>query len=234
MTEAEWLACNDPLEMLEALSGVRSMRLFACACCRRIWRLMTDERCRRAVEVAERFADGEATEEERQAADADCVEMDREATAKAIEANVESVASSVASAAGGAVGPDWTFDVERADMFYFADNPAEAVQVEQRSSDAKKAEFAAQVALIHEIFGNPYRPVSVDPAWLTADVVALAHAAYAERILPEGHLEPQRLAVLADALEEAGCADASILAHLRGEGPHVRGCWVIDLVLGKE
>jgi hypothetical protein len=64
-------------------------------------------------------------------------------------------------------------------------------------------------------------------------VVRLAQAAYDERHMPEGTLDNVWLAVLADALEEAGCSDAEILNHLRRPGPHVRGCWVIDLCLGK-
>jgi len=65
-------------------------------------------------------------------------------------------------------------------------------------------------------------------------VVALAQAAYDERELPAGTLDLARLAVLADALEEAGCTAQTILDHLRGPGPHVRGCWAVDLILGKE
>jgi hypothetical protein len=64
-------------------------------------------------------------------------------------------------------------------------------------------------------------------------VLALAQATYDGRTLPAGTLEPDRLAVLADALEDAGCTDAAILGHLRGPGPHVRGCWALDLILGK-
>jgi hypothetical protein len=61
-------------------------------------------------------------------------------------------------------------------------------------------------------------------------VVRLAQATYEERHLPEGTLDNTRLLILADALEEAGCTDTDILCHLRGPGPHVRGCWVADLV----
>ena len=64
-------------------------------------------------------------------------------------------------------------------------------------------------------------------------MVALARAAYDQRELPSGALDTTRLAVLADALEEAGCDQADLLTHLRGPGPHVRGCWVVDLILGK-
>jgi hypothetical protein len=63
-------------------------------------------------------------------------------------------------------------------------------------------------------------------------VTSLATAAYDERILPSGELDPARLAVLSDALEEAGCDDPDILNHLRSSGPHVRGCWAVDLILG--
>jgi hypothetical protein len=83
-----------------------------------------------------------------------------------------------------------------------------------------------QVPLVHDIFGNPLRPVTADPRWLTSTAVALAQAIYADRAF-------DRLPILADALEEAGCDSQDVLAHLRGDGPHVRGCWVVDLVLGK-
>jgi hypothetical protein len=98
-------------------------------------------------------------------------------------------------------------------------------------------ESRAQCGLLRDVVGNPFRPAAVNPAWLSWNggaVRRLAQAAYVERNLPAGELDPARLAVLADALEEAGCADPEILAHLRGPGPHVRGCWVIDLLLGKQ
>ena len=90
------------------------------------------------------------------------------------------------------------------------------------------------MAILHDIFGNPFRPTALDPAWRTPTVTALATAAYEDRHLPAGTLDTQRLAVLADALEDAGCTDEQLLAHLREPSPHVRGCWVIDLLLGKE
>ncbi len=87
-------------------------------------------------------------------------------------------------------------------------------------------------AFIQDIWSDPSRPVVFDPAWLSDDVKALARAAYEERT-PMKHLDNARLAVLSDALEEAGCSDEATLAHLRSPGPHVRGCWALDLVLGK-
>jgi hypothetical protein len=83
------------------------------------------------------------------------------------------------------------------------------------------------------VFGNPFRPVPLDPTWRTPAVVQLAQAAYEERSLPSGVLDPDRLVVLSDALEEAGCTDQAILGHLRGPGPHCRGCWCVDFLTGR-
>jgi hypothetical protein len=86
---------------------------------------------------------------------------------------------------------------------------------------------------LREVFGNPFRPTKMDPTWLHDTVIKLAQAAYDEREMPTGRLELTRLAVLADALEDAGCTTADLLNHLRHPGPHRRGCWPIDLLLGK-
>jgi hypothetical protein len=83
------------------------------------------------------------------------------------------------------------------------------------------------------VVGNPFRPVTLSPGWRAPQVLALAQAAYEQRELPAGTLDLARLAILADALEEAGCDQADLLAHPRGPGPHVRGCWAVDLLLGK-
>ena len=87
---------------------------------------------------------------------------------------------------------------------------------------------------MRDVVGNPFRPQRLDPALRNPTVLAMAQAAYQERLLPSGELDRTRLAILADALEEAGCDNADILNHLRQPGEHVRGCWVVDLVLGKE
>jgi hypothetical protein len=91
-----------------------------------------------------------------------------------------------------------------------------------------------QGLLVREVFGNPFRPVTVEPAWLSWNgaVVNLARAAYDNRTLPAGTLNNERLAVLADALLDAGCGDAQLLGHLRSPGPHVRGCHAVDALLG--
>ncbi len=91
----------------------------------------------------------------------------------------------------------------------------------------------AQQELLLEILGNPFRPVALNAAWLTPAVLSLAQAAYKYLALPAGTLDPDRLAVLADSLEEAGCTNPDILGHLRGPGPHVRGCHIVDMLLDK-
>jgi hypothetical protein len=91
---------------------------------------------------------------------------------------------------------------------------------------------------LRDIFRNPFRRTADwQPVWLTRNgsaVLQLARSLYGKRRLPEGTLDPTRLSLLADALEDAGCTDAELLGHLRSPGPHVRGCWAVDLVLGKE
>lgn len=269
MTEAEWLTSNDPERMLNACVANfyhvsdRKLRLFACACCRQVWHLLADERSRRAVEVAERYADGCATQEERH----DALR-----------------GASVARIHAHPVGHDpWA-------AAYFASTAVEAdvsAQVPDLLplADVIDPDLPARLAaLLRDILGNPFRPMTVPacrcrrcvaageqhnngpcrrPAWLTPTVVSLTQAAYEER-QADGTLDPMRLAVLADALEEAGCPPEMdcprrrgsgsfrdslapcdlcgfegrvphpILDHLRSSGPHVRGCWALDLILGRE
>jgi hypothetical protein len=89
------------------------------------------------------------------------------------------------------------------------------------------AALKLHVALVRDIFGNPFRPVTLDPRWLTSTVTALARGIYDDRAF-------HRLPILADALQDAGCDHADILTHCRSDGPHVRGCWVVDLLFGKD
>src|SRR5262249_16615769 len=92
-------------------------------------------------------------------------------------------------------------------------------------TDASAERFAV-VAILRDIFGNPFRPITLDPSWQSADVLALAQAIYDERAF-------DRMPILGDALEDAGCDNADVLTHCRQPGEHVRGCWCVDLVLGK-
>ncbi|MFO0805378.1 MAG: hypothetical protein U0791_19915 [Gemmataceae bacterium] len=101
-------------------------------------------------------------------------------------------------------------------------------QIDDWQMDNRPALHARVISsLIRDIFGNPFRPVAFDPTWRTTTVVSIAKTMYDSR-----DFAPMPL--LADALQDAGCEHADILDHCRSAGPHVRGCWVVDLVLGKE
>jgi hypothetical protein len=212
MTEAEWLASTDPWPMLEFLGASgkasdRKLRLFACACCRRIWHLLADKRSRDAVEVAELFADGQASDNDRRAADV-------QAGAACFSAPPD---SSVADAAYAA----------KECCFPSADSAA--LHTASIAADDVNAELA-QAALLRDIFGTlSFRSVGIDTAWLRwnhGTVPAVARRVYEERAFHD-------LPILADALEDAGCTAADLLAHCRSGGEHVRGCWAVDLILGK-
>jgi hypothetical protein len=100
--------------------------------------------------------------------------------------------------------------------------------------DAWWEERQAQAGLLRDIVGNPFSSTTLNPAWRTATALALARAADEGRLPLSGELDSPRLAVLSDALEEAGCSDEALLGHLRSAGPHVPGCWAVRLILGEE
>jgi hypothetical protein len=234
MTEEEWLACADPAPILMLLGGAardRKLRLFCCACCRRIWESLPTEG-REAVEVSERFADGLVLSTEVQAAFERLEGIAQErgrpwapdtltyaissagdasaphATTVPMAVSAASTASKAAGCAAGDAVPD-----EEYDRAYYA---------------AERQEASEQARLVREVFGNPFRLVAFNPAWRTTDVTLLAKGIYDEKAF-------DRMPILADALQEAGCDNEDILNHLRdSNATHVRGCWALDLVLGKE
>jgi hypothetical protein len=214
MTEADWLACGDPRPMLEFLNGKadeRRLRLFAVACCRRVWDLLTDRRSRWAVETAERYADRAATDGELEEARWE---------AYGAYANAFSFADDATYAAMSAAHEQPLPAALRA-----ANYTARAAG----GYDAKVAERRAQASVLRHIMGNPFRPVPLGRPWLSwreGVVPRLARAIY-----EEGRFND--LPVLADALEEAGCDGHEILAHCREGGGHPRGCWVLELLLEK-
>jgi hypothetical protein len=240
MDEAAWLACTDPTTMLAFLNQIggasnRKVRLFACTCCRRVWNILSDKRSQIAVGVAERYADGEVEFEEwfstHHAASVAHLDI-RAADLKA--AVVFSPFSPTATNFYATLAPSHALN----ESAFGAANAssrcaAHAVAAAAGSESIIYREMLAQVVLLSDVFCNPFHPIVFDPAWRTPTVAALATAAYEERSLPTGTLDPARLAVLADALEDAGCTNLDILAHCRDGGLHVRGCWVVDLLLGK-
>jgi hypothetical protein len=272
VTESEWLACADPGAMLRRLNGDRDyaaglpaappsdrkLRLYACACARQAWHLLSDPRGRNAVEVAERYADGEGDLTDR---------------LRRCDSYLDLEAPH---------GPAWVlaFNACRPNP----DRLREAIMFPSSAVNAVVTP-ALQAALLRDVVGNPWRPATLcglsrrpfhnqwahvdvnGSFWLedecpvcrplrTPAVLGIARRAYDLR-------DWDALPVLADALEEAGCEDTEVLGHLRGwgrcgtclgrgasadgfwdcvrcggsgritVGPHVRGCWSLDVILGK-
>jgi hypothetical protein len=245
MTEAEWRACEDPDAMLGYLRGKpseRKLRLFALACCRRIDQLITDPRSREVLKFAERHVEGGLA---RRKGRPGVVAAAREAWQEAYQRRFsftdaqERAACLVASNAADAASATLNtapYSAARYAAAFASFAVAWGAQVASGANPYpdlqecfKRPERTEQARLLREVFGNPFRRVAIDPAWLSwggGTVARLAQAVYEEHAF-------DRLSVLADALEDAGCADEQILAHCRGPGPHTRGCWALDLLLGK-
>jgi hypothetical protein len=223
MTEAEWLACADPDKPLQYFRDrflSRPLRLFACACVHRIWQLLADKQFREAIEVAERYADGDTTKKQLEALHNRCHKL---ASTPLRNTRTDPMTSTAEIAATDCLRAD---PVEAAMYGAWYAALAEA-RTDSANGRAWKVVRAEQATLIREIFENPYRwPLTLDPEWLTSTVVALARQMYKSR-------DFSAMPILADALQDAGCDNADILDHCRGPGAHVRGCWVVDLVLAK-
>jgi hypothetical protein len=234
-TEQAWLQSTTPHSLLLTLKGKRlprQRRLFAVACCRHWLHEMLDPESRIAVEVAERYVDGLASRDELEAA----YRAAQEAAARRLapcqveterDLSQEWSTWRLAHIAQIACAPSGTQDVV-----------SELLKRANRLSDEHEDQERRWLSdCIRDIFGNPFRsPPSVPSAWLSWNnrtIPKLTQALYDERNLPTGSLDNARLVVLADALEEAGCSDAVLLDHCRQPAEHVRGCWVVDLLLGK-
>ncbi len=233
MTESEWLNGVDPGPMLAFITGKvseRKLRLFMCACCRRIWDILDAEPFRNAVEVAERYADGLAGSEELESSR---VQAQDYYYGPFLPTNPGQVQR----------GPVRSVDF-RTHIATHAGSPGERVNYYARrfnaqwhAKEAVPEEEVRRCELLRDIVGNPFRPVIPDANWLTwnyGTVRKIAQAIYDDRCLPAGTFDKTHLAFLADALEEAGCDSQAMLTHCRSSSPHVRGCWVVDSLTGKE
>lgn len=223
MTEAEWLECTDPTLMLEFLcetASDRKLRLFAVACCRRIWTSFTDERSRRGVEIAERFADGNATIDE---LDEACISARRAAWDVYWDVCRQAAWATTWRAMDSENGEDPEQD---SGVVRVLESSSRELRRGRRMDEAA-TNFQDPAALLRDIFGNPFDPVDVDPSWLRPSVVRHAQAIYEQRSF-------DKMPELAIALEEVGCTNQEILQHCRQEKEHVRGCWFVDLLLGKK
>jgi hypothetical protein len=207
----KWLISCEPERMLAAVGGAsdRKMRLFACAVARCLWELLPDRSSRAAVEVAERFADGQASFAE----------------LKFARLGAERARDAVAAAAPWVAWNTACYErlgsAERSAYWcvYHALHPVQIPGLED-----------AVAEVLRDVFGNPYRETVIEPAWLAWGgglIPGLAAAIYEERAF-------EQAPILGDALEEAGCTDQAILDHCRQPGRHVRGCWVIDRLTARK
>jgi hypothetical protein len=219
MTEAEWLAATDPTPMLAFLgqrATDRRMRLFATVCCRRISHLLTDVRSREFIEASESYADDVGAGEQLDLKWRRAVEAEQSLDpALPFACRTRFFAARSVLWLGGCLN---LYQVLR-DIY--------VTLTSELSESFIPPEKEGQSSFLRDVFGNPFHPVVLNPSWLTSTVVSLAEGIYQDRAF-------DRLPILADALQDAGCDNEDVLNHCRGEGPHVRGCFVIDLLLGKE
>ncbi len=245
MSEDDWSACTDPQLMLmllrsRGLATERKLRLFACGCCRRIWDRFPHPFNRDLVVEVEDHPDGRFEDEDLQAAarasssvETECRGRPAYWVAKALGRGFYKMTAfeSAALVACKAMALDDQEYGHRVEVGFFWSVPRgtvadrEDVSLPAPVPAAVQVEATAQAGLLREVFGNPFRPVNFEGEWRTEAVVALARGMYESRdftVMP----------VLADALEDAGCTNNDILSHCRSDGPHVRGCFVVDAVLG--
>jgi hypothetical protein len=250
LTQADWLATDNPFPLLRhirATTSHRKLRLFACACCQPLVGAMNHSGGETKLTAAEQYADGLISEEQFLAA--------FRRTQSSGRGRLQGVIWFAFNALGwaGHEGLNWNFDEVTQDLVQGTwavgeyaehhtnraclhaihartrlalgeaedDRPSDAFRVQK---DVITAEYAD---LFREVFGNPFRPVAFHADWRIDTAVSLATAAYESR-------DFSTLPILADALQDAGCDADDLLAHCRDpKQVHVRGCWAVDLVLGK-
>ena len=255
MTEAEWKSSRSASELLRMVRGRvshRKLRLLACAWCRRFWNDLSP-RQQQLIEVTERFADRHVSDRDFLAAfTRPRSPLRRSWPRDELADAIETLGWADAEPEGWTNDPDSlrgaaSFDphipglyaefLTNRTLLYLA-SAARTIQLRAHFQTVppekriprlapRSREPVEQWKLFRDVIGNSLKPIVFDPSWRTEAVVALARGMYESRDFAP-------MPVLADALEDAGCGDPDVLAHCRGGGPHVRGCWVVDLVLGKE
>jgi hypothetical protein len=211
MTEAEWLECRNPLLMLECIehrASPRKLLLFAVACYRRIWHCLDHSEDRRLVEVMEAYLEGLVPREE--------VDLSPRHLAKGLCYLPARRAA-------------WNTALITSIEVHVRESTLRTRAGQYEVHDTRSREEAVQCQLLRDIFFQPFRPVPYYRSWFRwnhGTGSQLARDVYEDRRF-------QDMPILADALEEAGCTNTDILDHLRSPGPHVRGCWPLDLILGR-
>ncbi len=235
MTESEWLSCPDPAPLLDFAGGwlsERKLRLFGCACCRRLWPVLAERGSQEAVAAAEAVADRVPPSPAASAAARPVAAIFLPpCTCARCAATAGRNAALAAPWALARPAPDAAAVASASTAFAAACLAvAENGRAEDPAAweDARDSELARQADLLRDLAGNPFRPASIPDAvlrWNDGTVRRLARSAYEDRAF-------DRLPILADALEDAGCDNDDLLNHCRGPGGHSRGCWAIDSLLG--
>lgn len=226
MTEVRWSKCNDPTSLIAFVIGAatdRQLRLFACACCRRIWNRLTIDIGHRAVIAAESHADGLLSDEAllKERCHAEIVKAAHPITADAAAYSTTWVDTDVNSA------------YTHIPSLRIALGVDDAATIAAANSSNYDAERSIQADIARDIFGNPFLPMPILSLADNRTIQNFARLAYEERT-EDGTLNRHRMYVLADALEINGCRDELVLSHLlEPTGSHYRGCWALDLLLKK-
>jgi hypothetical protein len=235
MTEAEWRACANPeamLRFLQKTSSARKLRLFACACCRLRWKWLPLEECKAAVHLAERYADGLITRQElvrfrNQARWAmhrapDSRSYAAAAAVQTLSLNPGTAARRTAELIRKQRGTQTAVPKAfRGRVLAFSEQAAAKAAWDKASANSERKEAAEQAVILRDIFGNPFRSLTIDSSFITAKVARLAKVIYDERAF-------ERLPELAHALKQAGCVEPDILGHCREPQEHFLGCWLVD------
>jgi hypothetical protein len=207
MNEQEWLQCVDLEVLLRsvwATGSDRKKRLFVCSFCRAIPGLLEPDPVHAAIAVAERYAEQEVG--------VDQVYLTRART----RASWREVSAMIAA--------------NQRDRYTFVSQATVVPMAHRLWSfwDFRDDEelHAIGAPIVRDVFGNPFRPVTMDRRWLTSTVIDLARVIYDEQLF-------ERLPILSDALLDAGCDNEDMIDHCRTEAGHVKGCWLLDLLLGR-
>jgi hypothetical protein len=210
--EQHWLTTESPASLLHTAKQLDVLRprkrlLFACGCYRLVWEQINLAHVRETVERVEQKADRKGTPE------------DLRSNGYVFGLPTYDPQNLLQLSLSSLVTPKMI-------PTHIAWLVRTAIDPTKHDHSDKWENCKPQADLARDIIGNPFRPVAFDPEWRTSTAVLLARRMYDARDFAP-------MPVLADALQDAGCEHADILAHCRGPGPHVRGCWVVDLVLGK-
>lgn len=226
MTETDWNTADDHAAMLAFLRGKtsdRKLRLFAVRCCQSACSLLQSRIYRDAIEVSEQFADGLASDDRLRKARSQ-VRESAERTFRRVRASPWSRAVQIHFARMMVVS---VCARNIAEVLQAVDEVCVTANSSESYETKRKLERQQQAALLRDVVQYPQSSVILDSTWLTSDVLALAEGIYQEKAF-------DRMPILADALQDAGCDNEDVLNHCRQPGEHVRGCWVVDLLTGRK